>query len=136
VRTRVLIYGGLLAAGALVLQVLDYQRFALGHSGEIYAFLIAASFLALGVGVGMRIASPPAPPFDGNPKAVAALGISARELEVLELIATGRTTQEIADRLGLSPNTVKTHVNRLFEKLEASKRIEAVQKARELGIVR
>ena len=117
-RTRVLIYGGLLAAGALVLQVLDYQRFALG------------------VGVGMRIASPPAPPFDGNPKAVAALGISARELEVLELIATGRTTQEIADRLGLSPNTVKTHVNRLFEKLEASKRIEAVQKARELGIVR
>lgn len=132
-----LLYGTLLAAGTLALQLLDYQRFARTHSGDIYIFLIAAGFLALGVSVGIRmVATPRTEPFKGNPRAVAALGISARELEVLEQIMAGRSNQEIADRLGVSLNTVKTHVARLIEKLGAKRRGDAVARARELGIVR
>ena len=132
-----LLYGTLLAAGTLALQLLDYQRFARTHSGDIYIFLIAAGFLALGVSVGIRmVAAPRTEPFKGNPQAVAALGISARELEVLEQIMAGRSNQEIADRLGVSLNTVKTHVARLIEKLGAKRRGDAVARARELGIVR
>ncbi len=132
-----LLYGTLLAAGTLALQLLDYQRFARMHFGDIYIFLIAAGFLALGVYLGARvIAAPRARPFDGNPQAVAALGISARELEVLEQILAGRSNQEIADKLGVSLNTVKTHVARLLEKLGAKRRGDAAARARDLGIVR
>lgn len=134
---RSLLYGTLLAAGTLALQLLDYQRYARTHSGDIYVFLIAAAFLALGVYLGIRLtAAPRAEPFAGNPQAVATLGISARELEVLEQIMAGRSNQEIADRLGVSLNTVKTHVARLIEKLGAKRRGDAVARARELGIVR
>jgi ATP/maltotriose-dependent transcriptional regulator MalT len=93
--------------------------------------------LILGVFVGARVLAPPPPPanFDGNPKARAALGISASEMTVLEEIAAGRSNKEIAARLDISPNTVKTHAARLFEKLGAKRRTDAVKKARELGIV-
>ena len=64
------------------------------------------------------------------------LGISDRELEVLELLAAGQSNKEIARRLEVSPNTVKTHVARLFEKLEARRRTEAILRARELGMIR
>jgi DNA-binding CsgD family transcriptional regulator len=133
---RAAIYGALLAAGTLGLQWLDYLRLARMHSSEIYIFLIAVAFLALGLFVGARImgASRPAS-FDGNPKARAALGISASEMTVLEEIAAGRSNKEIAARLKISPNTVKTHAARLFEKLGAKRRTDAVKKARELGIV-
>jgi hypothetical protein len=88
---RVLFYGALLAAGTLALQWLDYERLARIHSGDIYIFLIAAAFLALGVYIGARVIRAPAPvPFDGNPKVQAALGISARELDVLKEIVAGR----------------------------------------------
>jgi DNA-binding CsgD family transcriptional regulator len=133
---RTFLYGALLAAGTLALQLLDYQRLARTHSTDLYIFLIAVGFLALGVYLGARVATPRAKPFDGNPQAVAALGISARELEVLEQIMAGRSNQEIADRLGVSLNTVKTHVARLLEKLGARRRGDAVARARELGIVR
>jgi DNA-binding NarL/FixJ family response regulator len=86
--------------------------------------------------VGVRVFAPPAPrPFDGNPQAAAALGLSERELEVLAELAAGHANKEIAARLHVSPNTVKTHVARLFEKLEAKRRTEAIRKARELGLV-
>lgn len=134
---RAAFYGLLLAAGALVLQWLDYQRFARAHSNDIYVFLIAAAFLVVGVVIGVRVFSPPRPAtFDGNPKAQAALGISPRELEILQEIAAGRSNKEIAARLDVSPNTVKTHIARLFEKLQAKRRTDAINKARELGIVR
>src|SRR5271166_4893158 len=134
---RAAIYGALLAAGTLALQCLDYQRMARAHSGDIYTFLIAIAFLALGVPIGARVLGYPKPaPFDGNPKARAALGISPRELTVLQEIAVGRSNKEIAVQLNVSPDTVKTHVARLFEKLGAKRRTDAISKARKLGILR
>lgn len=98
---------------------------------------MAAAFLVLGVFVGMRaFRAPPPAPFDGNPKAIASLGISSRELEVLEAVAAGRSNKEIAIALRVSPNTVKTHVARLLEKLGAKRRTDAINRARELGILR
>ena len=113
---RVVGYGALLAAGTLALQWLDYQRLVRMHAGDVYLFLVAAAF-------------------DGNPKAQAALGLSGRELEVLHELAAGHSNKEIAAHLHVSPNTVKTHVARLFEKLGAKRRTEAIRRARELGIV-
>ena len=134
---RIVIYGALLAAGTLALAWLDYQRLARTHMGDIYTFLIAAIFLALGITLGIRVFAAPKPrPFDGNPKALESLGISPRELTVLNELAAGRSNKEIALALNVSPNTVKTHVAQLFEKLGAKRRTEAISKARELGIVR
>ena len=133
---RAAIYGALLGAGTLVLQWLDYQRLARVHSGDIYIFLIAALFLGLGIFVGTRVRATTAPArADGNPQAQASLGISPSELVVLKEIAAGRSNKEIASRLRISPNTVKTHAARLFDKLGAKRRTDAVNKARELGIV-
>jgi len=133
---RVVGYGALLAAGTLALQWLDYQRLARMHPGDIYLFLVAAAFLVLGIVVGAKIfAAPAAPAFDGNPKAQTALGLSGRELEVLHELAAGHSNKEIAAHLHVSPNTIKTHVARLFEKLGAKRRTEAIRRARELGIV-
>ena len=73
--------------------------------------------------------------FDGNPQAQAALGLSTREMEVLALIAGGLSNKEIARQLDLSPHTVKTHVARLLAKLDASRRTDALRRARELGLL-
>ena len=133
---RIALYGGLLAAGTLALQWLDYQRLARSHSSEIYILLIAALFLALGMFVGKRLFGGVAPAAaTGNPKALAALGISPRELAVLRELGAGRSNKEIAAALKVSPNTVKTHVARLFEKLDARRRTDAINRARELGIL-
>lgn len=134
---QVVLYGLLLAAGTFALSWLDLQRLARSYSFDIYAGLIATAFLALGVYVGMRVfAKPPKPArFDGNPKAVESLGISPRELAVLEELAAGRSNKEIAQRLDVSPNTIKTHTARLFEKLGAKRRTDAINRARELGLL-
>jgi DNA-binding CsgD family transcriptional regulator len=131
------LYGVLLALGTLALQWLDYQRMARVHAGDIYDFLLAAGFLALGLWIGVRVLGrkTAAPAFDGNPRALAELGISPRELAVLREIAAGHSNKQIAANLHVSPNTVKTHVARLFEKLGARRRTEALRKARELGLV-
>ena len=114
----------------------DLDRLAWSRPGEIYTALIAAAFLALGVFLGMRVFAAPKPaPFDGNPKAVASLGLSPRELVVLKELAAGRSNKEIARRLEVSPNTVKTHLARVYEKLGAERRTDAVNRARELGII-
>ncbi len=134
---RILAYGGLLAAGTLALQWLDYQRLVRAHGGDVQLFLVAAAFLVLGLVIGTRILAPqPRSDFDGNPKACATLGISARERAVLEALAAGQSNKEIARALAVSPNTVKTHVAHLFEKLGARRRTDAINKARALGIVR
>ena len=133
---QVLGYGAALAIGTLLLQWLDDQRAARLASLEVYLALLALGFLVLGVVLGVRVFAPPrAAPFDGNPKAAEALGISPRELEVLQALAAGLANKEIARQLEVSPNTVKTHVARLFDKLGAQRRTEAIRKAREMGLV-
>ena len=133
---RIAIYGACLALGTLLLQGLDYLRLVQAHTNDIYIALIAAAFLGLGIFAGARLFGAPKPAsFDGNPKAVSSLGISPRELMVLTEIAAGRSNKEIARVLDVSPNTVKTHAARLFEKLGAARRTDAINKARELGIV-
>ncbi len=133
---RLLIYGAVLGAGTLALQWMDYGRLARAHSTDFYILLTAIGFLALGVWVGARVLGGPRPAsFDGNPQAQEALGISPRELAVLKELAAGHSNKEIADRLHVSPNTVKTHIARLFEKLDARRRTDAIARARELGLL-
>lgn len=133
---QVVISGAILAAGTLALQCLDYLRLTRVYTTDIYIGLVAVACLALGIWIGTRLMRRPAPaPFDGNPQALAALGISPRELTVLQELAAGRSNKEIARQLKVSPNTIKTHVARLFEKLEARRRTDAINRARELGLL-
>lgn len=132
---RVLLYGVALALGVLALEWIDYQRMARTRSTDVVLGLVAAGFLALGVFAGWRLFGRQPPRVEGNPAAVATLGISARELEVLRTLAAGQTNKEIARTLDVSPNTVKTHVARLYEKLDARRRTDAVARARALGIL-
>ena len=136
VRTIVL-YGAALALAAMALQWAQYQFWVRSHPSDLYLALIAAAFLGLGVWVGARLFRGPVRggAFEPNDRARASLGITDREFEVLQLLAGGRSTKEIANRLAVSLNTVKTHVARLFEKLEASRRTEAILRARELGLI-
>jgi DNA-binding CsgD family transcriptional regulator len=135
---HILIYAGLLALGALALQWLDVQRMARLYPESVYDGLLAAGFLVLGLWIGARVLGrrAGAHAFDGNPKALAELGISQREMAVLEQLAAGLSNKEIARRLSVSPNTVKTHLARLYDKLGATRRTDAVRRARELGLVR
>lgn len=135
VRT-ILIYGALLAAGAFGLQWLEFQFVVRTHTTETYLVLIAIAFMGLGVWVGARLfRRSAATPFEPNTRVRETLGVSDREFEVLTLLAQGRSNKEIAKQLDVSPNTVKTHVASLFEKLEAKRRTEAISRARELGML-
>jgi len=129
-------YGVFLGAAALGLQWLQYRYLVRTYPVEAYVALVALAFLALGVWAGARLSgrSPPAP-FEPNTRVQRTLGISERELEVLALLAAGRSNKEIAGRLGVSPNTVKTHVAKLYDKLEVKRRTQAIRRARELGIL-
>lgn len=133
----VLIYGLALALAATLLQWLEYRLTARSQASELWIALLAAGFLGLGVWVGAKLFRPRvlAGPFQPNAAAIASLGITRREQEVLGLIAAGHSNKEIARRLDLSPNTVKTHIARLFEKLEAARRTEAILRARELRLI-
>lgn len=132
----ILIYGVLLAAGAFGLQWLEFQFVVRTHATETYLVLIALAFMGLGIWVGVRLfRRPPAAPFEPNLKVRETLGISDRELEVLTRLAAGRSNKEIANELNVSPNTIKTHIAKLFAKLEAKRRTEAILRARELGII-
>ncbi len=132
-----IVYGIALAAGAVLLQWLEYQIWARSHPGTIYVALIAAGFLGLGIWVGRGLfrSEPRGGTFVPNERALSSLGITEREREVLQLLADGRSNKEIAARLELSPNTVKTHVARLFEKLQVARRTEAILRARQLELV-
>ena len=131
------LYGLALAIGAVLLQWLQYRMLVREHPGEIYLALFAAAFLALGIWLGARLfrRAPASDAFTPNTAAQTSLGISDREYEVLQHLAAGRSNKEIAAKLALSPNTVKTHIARLYEKLEAARRTEAIAKARELGLI-
>lgn len=134
----ILLYGGALAVAATGLKWIEFNLLVRTHPGEFYIFLLAAAFLGLGIWVGSRLFPRRAAGegFVANDLARETLGISDRELEVLELLASGRSNKEIASALNVSPNTVKTHVARLFGKLEVTRRTAAILRARELGMIR
>ena len=135
----ILLYG---VAGGLLIAVLklsEYRFLVVEHSVEIYGALVAALFAGLGIWLGQtltrkkpavvikEVAAPVTSPFVADETRVSQLGITPRELEILGLIATGLSNREIAGRLFVSENTVKTHSSRLFDKLGAKRRTQAVQ---------
>ncbi|MCI5043708.1 MAG: response regulator transcription factor [Aquisalinus sp.] len=132
----ILIYAGIMAAAAFALEWLQFQHLTRAYSVEIYIILIAIAFTVLGAWVGMHLTrGPRSDSFEKNTAALASLGVSDREYEVLTLLADGQTNKEIARTLEISPNTVKTHIAKLYEKLSVQRRTQAVQKARELALI-
>ena len=133
---HVVYYALALAGGALLLQKIEHQYALRGMSVEVYVLLLAGGFTALGIWVGHRLTRgrPKAPP-QVNQDALDYLKISDRERAVLELLVAGHSNQEIADRLHVSTNTIKTHVASLYRKLDVSRRTQAANRARELRLV-
>jgi len=145
-KKHILIYG--LCGGLLIvaLKLIEYRFLVVEHSVEIYGGLVAAMFAALGIWLGLKLTKKKetvvvkeipvvAQPFSVNEARLRELGITRREREILELIAMGLSNREIAERLFVSENTVKTHSSRLFDKLSAKRRTQAVQIRKELGLI-
>jgi DNA-binding CsgD family transcriptional regulator len=151
VKKTVLLYGILGGVLIAALKVVEYRFLVLEHSLEIYGGIIASLFAALGIWVGLKLTRTRetvvvrevpvevqvsvAGPFERNRKRLEQLGITPRELEILEAMAAGFSNREIAERLFVSENTVKTHTARLFDKLSARRRTQAVQRAKEAGLI-
>ena len=157
-KRHVLIFGfvgGLLIA---TLQYTEYRFVIIEHSVELYGALVAVLFAAFGIWLGLRItrgretiretvvvkevlvrAEVPVAADTGafapNTERQETLGITARELEILNLIARGFSNREIATQLFVSENTVKTHCSRAFDKLGAARRTQAVRRGKELGLL-
>jgi DNA-binding CsgD family transcriptional regulator len=138
-RKTVIVYGIALAALTVLLKFIEYRFFIYDLSLELYLGIVAVLFTGLGVWAGLRLTRrkvvTATPDFKLNESELQRLGISKREYEVLELIAQGLSNQEIAEKLFVSPNTVKTHSSNLFIKLEARRRTEAVRRAKELQLL-
>jgi DNA-binding CsgD family transcriptional regulator len=132
----VILYALALALAAAALQWLEYRYFIRSFSTEIYIVLIAIGFAALGLWAGRKLTAQPSNgPFERNQAAIRSLGLTDRECEILDRLATGRSNKELARELGISPNTVKTHVARVYEKLDVQKRVQAIEKARWLSLI-
>lgn len=126
-----------LSLAAFALTWLELRYFARAFTTEIYIAILAVGFVALGIWAGVKLTprSAPGEPFRRNDAAARSLGLSSRELEVIEALALGESNKEMARRLGISPNTVKTHIARVYEKLEVQRRVQAVEKARFLALI-
>ena len=138
-RKSIILYGVAMAALMGFLKFVEYRFFVRDLSLELYVGLIAVLFIALGVWVGRRLTRvkivTPESEFTLDEAVLKKLGITKREYEVLELIAQGMSNQEIADKLFVSISTIKTHTSSLFMKLDASRRTQAIQRAKELRIL-
>ena len=158
-RKSVLVYGILGGVLIAALKLIEYRFLVLEHSIEIYGGIVALLFSALGIWLGLKLTRtretvvvrevpvqvevqvpvpypvPAAGPFERNERRLEQLGITPRELEILEAMAAGLSNREIAERLFVSENTVKTHAGRLFDKLSARRRTQAVQIAKEAGLI-
>ena len=146
-KKHILIYG--LLGGLLIalLKLVEYRFLVVEHSIEIYGGLIALVFAGVGIWLGLKltrtkevvvfkeVAVSTAVPFARNEGSLRELTITRRELEILELIANGMSNREIAEKLFVSENTVKTHSSRLFDKLGAKRRTQAVQLGKQLGLI-
>ncbi len=132
----VLLYAIALALAAAALEWLQYRYLVHAFSTEIYIGLLAFGFINLGLWAGTRLTPRPSGgAFQRNDAAIRSLGLTARECEILAALASGKTNKELARSLGISPNTVKTHVARLYEKLEVQRRVQAIEKARWLALI-
>jgi two-component system, NarL family, response regulator LiaR len=141
-RRTILLYGAALALLIFLLKFLEYRLFVRDLSLEFYIGIIALFCTAIGVWAGLKLTRPKkvlvpvsSDNFQLNEALLAQTGISKREYEVLELMAQGLSNQEIAEKLFVSLNTVKTHTSNLFVKLDAKRRTQAIQKAKELGLI-
>lgn len=135
------------ALGVVALSLAQYRFLVVEHSVEIYVALVGSLFAAVGIwlgrSLGRRGAAPaavvevaaPAAEFVRDESRLAALEITPRELEILELVAAGLSNREIGERLFVSENTVKTHCSRLFDKLGAKRRTQAIQIGREQRLI-
>jgi DNA-binding CsgD family transcriptional regulator len=145
-KRHILIYG--LLGGVLItlLKLMEYRFLVIERSVEIYGALVAAVFAALGIWLGIKFTRREetvivreipvrSTAFSLNESKLAELGITPRELEILQLIAQGLSNREIAEKLFVSENTVKTHSSRLFDKLSARRRTQAVQIGKEIGLI-
>ena len=146
-KRHVLIYG--LIGGILIaaLKWAEYRFLVIEYSIEIYGGLIAATFAVLGIWLGLKLTGrrqtivvkeipvPAGGPFVLDERKREDLHITRRELEILELIAQGLSNREIAEKLFVSENTVKTHSSRVFDKLGARRRTQAVQLGKEFGLL-
>ena len=149
INKRLILFGVVLAVLMLVLQIAQYRFIILDHSAELYAGIVAVVFVILGVIMGRKLTTPKevvveklvsvtnnqSAPFAVNEQVLEKLNISKREHEILLLVAQGMSNQEIADTTFVSINTVKTHVSNLLLKLDAKRRAQAIQKARELNLI-
>jgi NarL family two-component system response regulator LiaR len=147
VKKTVLLYG--MVGGVLIaaLKLIEYRFLVLEHSLEIYGGIVALMFASVGIWLGLKLTRtrtevvvrevpvPVVGPFTRNEAKVEELGITPREMEILEAMAAGFSNKEIGERLFVSENTVKTHAARLFMKLSASRRTQAVQRAKEAGLI-
>lgn len=137
----ILIYGLVLAGLTALLKFLEYKYIVMDLSLEFYLGLVAIFFTAIGIWAGLKLTSKRSaivqavPPVVVDQQKIESLGISKREMEVLELIAQGLSNQEIAEKLFVSLNTVKTHSSNLFIKLDVKRRTQAVQTAKQLRII-
>ncbi len=142
---QTILYGIILAILLLLLRWLEVRFIIMQHSFEVYAGAIALLFTALGIWLTLKLSKPKivekeiyireAVDFVYDDEVVAKLGLTSRELEVLQLMAVGKSNQEIADHLFLSLNTIKTHCSRLFEKLEVKRRTQAIELGKKLGLI-
>jgi DNA-binding CsgD family transcriptional regulator len=147
VKKAVLLYG--IGGGLLIvlLRLIEYRFLVVEHSLQIYGGLIALLFAAVGIRLGLTLTKtkevvvvrevpvPANQPFVRNQAKVEELAITPRELEILERIAAGLSTREIAEALFVSENTVKTHASRLFSKLDVNRRTQAVDVGKKLGLI-
>ncbi|HZY37471.1 MAG TPA: LuxR C-terminal-related transcriptional regulator [Mucilaginibacter sp.] len=144
---QIILYGALLALLLLLLKWLEWHFVIVDHAFEVYASAIAIIFTALGVWLALKLVKPKVhtvviekpvfadAAFCVNEAELNKLRISSRELEVLQLMAQGLSNQEIAERLFVSLNTIKTHSSNLFIKMEVERRTQAVEKAKRLGLI-
>ena len=146
---EVVLYGAALGVLLLVLELTGYRFLVLERSVQAWGSLVAALFAAVGIALGLTLRRPAPPPevvvrevpvspaqsFERDEARRAELAITPRELEILELIAAGLSNREIGERLFVSENTVKTHASRVFDKLGARRRTQAVQVAKAARLI-
>ncbi len=148
---HIIIYGASLALLLFLLKWLELKFVILNNSMEVYIGAIALIFMILGIWLALKLAKPKietvvvevekevfvnsGPDFILNETEMEKLGISKRELEVLQLISGGLSNNEIAEKLFVSLNTVKTHSSKLFEKLDVKRRTQAIEKAKRLRLI-